>query len=192
MKYICVTHVDSRTKVAGFKKPMRNGPAFPDVKGLTLEWWDESNWPLTHPDSFPKFYGTCDDDADLTLDGVMFVFSDSDEKTAKEQYDELYAQEQRNRLPSVATPRQIRLALLDMGLLESIQTFIGTLEEPLKTKVMIEWEYSTQIEKISPVIQALSTQMGLTSEQLDAIFVKAATIGMIDPTAPEEEPAPTE
>jgi hypothetical protein len=184
MKYVCVTHVDSFTKIAGFRYPMKNGPSFPELKNLNLEWWDESNWPLTHPNDYPKFYGTCDDDSNFEVDGVLHVFADVDGgPTAKEQYDELQAQEIRARLPSVATPRQIRLALLELGMLELVSNFIAGLEEPMKSKVMIEWEYSLEINKNSPIIQALSEQMGLTQEDLDNIFIKAASVGMFDPNA---------
>lgn len=183
MKYIAVTHVDKRTKVPGFKAPMRNGPVFPDVKGLEIEWWDQSRWPIQHPDDYPLFYGTCDDDADLEIPGVMRVFE-------KENYDDLYAMELRARKPSLATPLQIRLALIKLGMLEQIQDFIEELEDPAKTIVMAEWEYALEINKNSTTIQSLSTQMGLTEEELDDIFEVAASIspGSIDPFNPFPEP----
>ena len=194
MKYICVTHVDSRTGVPGHRAPMRNGPKFPEVKGFTHEWHDESNWPLTHPDQYPRFYGTCDDDADLDIDGVMFVFSDQTRKTedgktetvtAQDQYQAAWNQELKARLPSVASPMRIRLALLEMGLLEQVQHYVEALEEPVKSKVLILWEYSTEIYKHHPAIQKLAEGLGLTEETLDEIFVKADSISE-DPFAEPE------
>ena len=184
-KYIAVTHVDKLTKIPCFKEPMKRGPVFPDVKGLNVEWWDASRWPIQHPDDYPCFYGTCDDDADLEIDGVMRVFEDlEDGTTAKEQYDALWKQELKARLPKVVTPRQIRLALLDAGLLDSIETAFNSLEEPLKSKAKIEWEYATEIDKNSPLIQKLYPQLGLTEEQLDDLFVTAHNMR---PTNPDEE-----
>lgn len=190
MKYICVTHVDSRTGIPGHKVPMKNGPAHPKLKGLNIEWWDESNWPLTHPDQFPRFYGTCDDDADVSIEGVVMVFQDTETTTAKEQYDSALADELRARLPSVATPLQIRLALIKLEMLDTVQNFIAGLAEPAKTIVMAEWEYALEINKNSASIQGLATQLGLTKEQLDNIFVEAANInpGSIDPFNPFPEP----
>jgi len=178
-KYIAVTHVDSRTKVPCFKAPMRNGPTFPDVKGLDIEWWDQSRWPIQHPDDYPLFYGSCDEDADTDIPGVVRILQ-------KEVYDELHSIELRSRKPSVATPLQIRLALIKLGMLEQIQNFIDELEEPAKTVVMTEWEYALEINKNSNTIQSLSSQMGLTGEQLDEIFEVAANIspGSIDPFDP--------
>jgi hypothetical protein len=184
-KYIAVTYVDKKTGIPGFKEPMRRGPVHPDVKGLNIEWWDASRWPISHPDDYPLFYGTCDDDADLDIDGVMKVFEDDDhDGTAKEQYDALWNQEIKARLPSVATARQIRLALLDAGLLDSVTTAFDELIEPLKTKAMIEWEYATEIDKNSPLIQKLYPQLGLTEDQLDDLFVAAVNTG---PTNPDDD-----
>jgi len=187
MKYIAVTHVDRKTGVPGFKAPMRNGPVHPDVKGLNIEFWDASRWPISHPDDYPLFYGTCDDDADLDIPGVMRVFEDNEsDGTAKEQYDAIWNQELKARLPRFATARQIRLALLDAGLLDSVTTAFADLAEPMKTKAQIEWEYATEIDKNSPLIQALYPKLGLTEEQLDDLFVAAANTG---PTNPNEDTA---
>lgn len=182
MKYIAVTHVDKKTGIPGFKEPMKRGPVHPNVKGLNIEFWDVSRWPIQHPDDYPLFYGTCDDDADLDIPGVMRVFEDNENKnTAKEQYDALWSQELKDRLPSAATPRQIRLALLDAGLLDSVTAAFDDLSEPLRTKVQIEWEYATEIEKNSPLIQKLYPKLDLTEDQLDDLFVAAASIGRTDP-----------
>jgi hypothetical protein len=182
MKYIAVTHVDKRTKVPGFKAPMKNGPVFPDVKGLKVEWWDQSRWPIQHPDDYPLFYGTCDDDADVDIPGVM-------RNLAKENYDDLYAMELRARKPSVATPLQIRLALIKLGRLDEIQTLIANLEEPAKTIVMTEWEYALEIEKNSTTIQSIGAYIGLTEQEIDDIFELASNIspGSVDPFNPFPE-----
>jgi len=116
---------------------------------------------------------------------TLAVFEDDDhDGTAKEQYDALWNQELKARLPSVATPRQIRLALLDAGLLDSVSTAFDDLEEPLRSKVQIEWEYANEIEKNSPLIQKLYPKLGLTEDQLDDLFVAAAGTG---PTNPNDD-----
>lgn len=182
MKYICVTHVDALTGVPCFKEPTRNGPTFPKVKGLNVEWWDESNWPLTHPDQYPRFYGTCDDDADTTIAGVIQVFEDGDETTGKEVYDQMRYEEERARLPVIVSPRQFRLALLEFDLLDTVVAYIESLEEPLKSKLKIEWEYAVEIDKNAPSIQQMYVELGLTEKQLDDLFVRASEIGLVDPS----------
>jgi hypothetical protein len=79
--YICVTEVDAETKIVCTKEPQRAGPAMPAVKGLSIEWWDRSSWPveLASDGTYlraPKYYGTCDDDADTSIEGVLEVMSE--------------------------------------------------------------------------------------------------------------------
>lgn len=72
--HICVTHVDARTGVPCDVAPMRKGPAFPNVKGLVIQWFNQTEWPTDKP----LFYGTCDDDADLTVAGIVSVLSEQE------------------------------------------------------------------------------------------------------------------
>jgi hypothetical protein len=65
--HICVTHVDASTGIPCFDAPMSNGPIFPMVKGLHIEFGNETQWPTYTP----LFFGTCDDDADITVAGVI-------------------------------------------------------------------------------------------------------------------------
>ena len=79
--YICVTEVDVATKISCTEQPMRTGPSMPDVKGLKVEWVDKSTWPVELADDgtylrAPKYYGTCDDDADTTIAGVLEVLTE--------------------------------------------------------------------------------------------------------------------
>lgn len=59
---------------------MRRGPAFPAVKGLVIEWFNETQWPTERP----LFYGTCDDDADVSVPGVVRVLSEQDYLSMRE------------------------------------------------------------------------------------------------------------
>lgn len=65
--FICVTHVDAQSGIPCTEAPMSTGPAFPKVKGLKIEWADQTNWPTDKP----LFYGTCDDDADTNALGII-------------------------------------------------------------------------------------------------------------------------
>lgn len=52
----------------------------PVVKGLEVRWADESTWPVeSSPDGTylraPKYYCTCDDDADTSVAGVLEVLT---------------------------------------------------------------------------------------------------------------------
>jgi len=92
--YICVTEVDAVTKIVCTQEPQRTGPSMPDVKGLQLDWADMSTWPVSTDASgvylrAPKYYGTCDDDADISIAGVLEVLTEADWMQRK--HDEFYA-----------------------------------------------------------------------------------------------------
>lgn len=171
--FICVTHVDSKTKIPCFKKPMKNGPSYPDVKGLNIEWWDQSKWPLTHPDDYPKFFGTCDDDADVSLDGVVSVLTE-------DLYNSLREQEEFARLPTNVSPSQFRLALHKLDLYSNVLSTIEAIDEPLKTAIKIDLEFTLDIFRYSPLVGNIKDAMGWDDNTLTNIFVTAAGINVKD------------
>ena len=81
--HICVTEVDKNTKIPCIVEPQRTGPSMPDVKGLLILWADKSTWPVELAEDgtylrAPKYYGTCDDDADITISGVLEVITEAE------------------------------------------------------------------------------------------------------------------
>jgi hypothetical protein len=76
MKHIVLTEVDAKTKVPCTVEPQRTGPSMPKIKGLALDWVDKSTWPVELAPNgrylrAPKYYGICDDDADVDVPGVL-------------------------------------------------------------------------------------------------------------------------
>ncbi len=91
--YICVTEVDAATKIPCTVEPQRTGPSMPSIKGLNALWADQSTWPVTTDSSgvylrAPKYYGTCDDDADTSIAGVLEVLTEAEYTQRKR--DEFY------------------------------------------------------------------------------------------------------
>ena len=79
--YIQLTNIDADTGVLCTQEPMRTGPALPEVKNFQFIFANESIYPIdTNADGsyaeMPLYYGTCDDDADTTLTGVVKVLSE--------------------------------------------------------------------------------------------------------------------
>lgn len=94
MKYICITEVDKKTKIPCTIESQRTGPSMPTIKGLQLDWADKSTWPVEIASDgkylrAPKYYGTCDDDADTTIAGVLEVLTEQEWMQRK--HDEFYA-----------------------------------------------------------------------------------------------------
>lgn len=86
--YICLTEVDAVTKIPCTSEPQRTGPSMPAVKGLRIIWQDKSTWPVSTDSTgiylrAPKYYGTCDDDADTTIAGVLQVLTETEYNTLK-------------------------------------------------------------------------------------------------------------
>jgi len=79
-------------------------------------------------------------------------------------------------IPQVVTMRQARLALLSQGLLSSVESAIDTLEDPPKSEVRIEWEYSQTVERDRPFVTLLGNALGLDKAGLDDLFTLAATL----------------
>jgi hypothetical protein len=94
--YICVTEVDAVTKVPCTIEPMRTGPSMPNVKGWQYNWSNESTWPveLASDGTYlraPLYYGTCNDNADTSIAGVLEVITEAEYNQRK--YDEFYARQ---------------------------------------------------------------------------------------------------
>lgn len=76
------------------------------------------------------------------------------------------------RVPQVVTMRQARLALSQSGLLASVNTAVQAADEITQ----LSWEYSTEVKRTDPYVIALGAAIGLTSEQIDQLFIEAAIL----------------
>lgn len=79
-------------------------------------------------------------------------------------------------VPAKITMRQARLVLFDVGLLNAVPTAINALPSPAKDKAMIEWEYSNDVVRHNGFVSALGPALGLTEEQIDALFIAGAAL----------------
>lgn len=81
--YIKLTNIDAGSGIRCTKEPMRMGPDIPKIKGFNFIFQNESSFPIaTTSDGTlvtePLLYGTCDDDADVTLTGVLKVLTQAE------------------------------------------------------------------------------------------------------------------
>jgi hypothetical protein len=81
--YIAITQIDADTGIICTQEPMRTGPTYPNVKGCSIEFNNRSMWPIptTVTGAYavaPLFFGTCDDDADITLPGVVATYTEEE------------------------------------------------------------------------------------------------------------------
>lgn len=87
-------------------------------------------------------------------------------------------------VPFAVTMRQARQALLLSGTLgataeavdAAVKARIGALSEPVRSLALIEWEYSTEVQRNRPLVTTLGQALGMTAAQLDALFVQARSL----------------
>lgn len=80
MIYLSITQIDADTGIICTAEPMRTGPAYPQIKNCNIYWCNKSTWPIATTAEgahtvAPLFFGTCDDDADLTISGVVATYT---------------------------------------------------------------------------------------------------------------------
>ena len=163
MQYIKFTYVDAVTGISIASEPAANGPVFPPVAGLEFAWARESHYPT----DVPEFFGTCPDDSDTQVDGVLGGYVQQDWETMRE--DEMRA---RNPVPQQVTMRQARLALLGAGLLDDVEMVIAAAGRAEQ----LEWEYAAVVDRSGPIVAIVQQQKALTDAQIDDLFREAAKL----------------
>jgi len=80
--------------------------------------------------------------------------------------------------PQTISARQIRLWLIDNNIsLTSVENAInGIVDEKLREKTLVEWEFAPYVERGHPLLDTLGEALGLTSEQIDAAFMAASQL----------------
>ena len=80
-------------------------------------------------------------------------------------------------VPYSVTRRQARQALLLAGKLAQVQPAIDAIANATqRAMVQIEWDDSLHFERDRPALLALSAALGMTAQELDALFVTAAAL----------------
>ena len=82
-------------------------------------------------------------------------------------------------VPQSVTPRQIRLALIDRGIMpeQITQMLSGIEDEVLRAKALAEWEFASEVKRDHPLIAQLAGALEFTDEDVDEVFREAKAIG---------------
>ena len=75
-------------------------------------------------------------------------------------------------VPQVVTMRQARLALLNAGLLDTVNAAVSA----AGGSAAIEWEFAQEVERNWTTLISLQPTLGLTDEQIDDLFRLAITL----------------
>lgn len=79
-------------------------------------------------------------------------------------------------IPASVTMRQARLAMLGAGILSQVDALIAAMPGDEGESARIDWNHARDVKRDWPLIGALLPQMGLTEQQIDDLFIYAATI----------------
>ncbi len=79
---------------------------------------------------------------------------------------------EKQRAQMVVSRFQARAALLNAGLLDAVETAVSQADGITK----LAWSDAQEFRRNSPTIAALASVVGLTDDQLDALFTAAAQI----------------
>lgn len=74
-------------------------------------------------------------------------------------------------VPTQITPRQARLALLAVGLLDEVEILLAN-----DKAMQIWWEYSLDIQRNHEHIVTMGSALGLTESQLDELFIEGTKL----------------
>ena len=75
------------------------------------------------------------------------------------------------KVPTSISMRQGKLHLLSLDLLDSVEAIIST-----NRSWQIEWEYSSEVLRTSPIIEILKVNLQLTDDQVDDMFIAASKL----------------
>lgn len=74
--------------------------------------------------------------------------------------------------PEVVSPRQIRLAMTQLGMRTQVESAVNAASQ----EVQDTYHYATEFRRDDPLIPPLAKQLGVTDAQLDQLWTLAATL----------------
>ena len=77
-----------------------------------------------------------------------------------------------NPVPKTVSPRQIRLALNQLGLRATVEQAVASGSQDLRDW----WEYALDIERDNALVVGMAQQLGITEQQIDDLFRLSATL----------------
>ena len=77
----------------------------------------------------------------------------------------------KSQVPQSITPLQAKLQLLKLGLLDEVEVLVTG-----DRTSQLYWEYASVVERDNEILLMMAEQLGLTSEQVDEMFIEASKL----------------
>lgn len=88
---------------------------------------------------------------------------------------DLTPEELKARVPQSITKRQARQELIEAGLVGAVENAINSIEDATQKALMLSWWNDSQTyDRDNPELITMAASIGLTEEQLDAMFLSAS------------------
>lgn len=87
---------------------------------------------------------------------------------------QILADAQKLLVPESVTMRQARIALAQAGKLTTVNSVIAAMPGTQGDIARIEWEFSNEVKRNQPLVLALIPVLGMTSGEIDQLFITAA------------------
>ena len=169
MQYLKFTYVDAVTGISIASEPASNGPVFPPVAGLEFAWARESRYPT----DVPEFFGTCPDDADTQIDGVLGVYVQQDWETMRA--DEMAARSPQTQFEKDQSRYTKRAAVKD-----ELMAYMAA--DNMSRVRSGAWSVADLTSLLDdPAVVAANSLMGTLSFELAAQQIQAATTPLLTP-----------
>lgn len=79
-------------------------------------------------------------------------------------------------VPQSVTMRQARVTLIESGLIDSVEAAIDAIQDAAQRKIArATWDCSSEVQRRQPLVLMLAPAIGLSSSDLDNLFILAAT-----------------
>jgi len=118
------------------------------------------------------YQGITENDFKLQDDGEGVYFKEWNWSEPQPNIEDVIAESLKVIPPSIVSMRQARLALLQSGLLSTVNAAIAAGGDADK----IEWEYAADVDRNSPLVQNMKVGLNLSDTDLDNLFTLASTL----------------
>ena len=132
-------------------------------------------YPVKAPNVTQDFYEVIEaNHPPIPFVGSMLTLTDGVWSIADE---EAYTEATKPPVPQTVTKRQAKQQLVIDGLYAQVQAAIDSITDPNdKLMMQIYWDDSQEFERNHPQLIALGSALGLTSEQIDTMFINASKL----------------
>jgi hypothetical protein len=80
-------------------------------------------------------------------------------------------------VPDSVLPVQLRTWLLYAGKLDQVNALIDGIPDPMqRAEAKQRWDYTLTIPRTHPLVLMIGQELGMTSAEMDAAFIQAATL----------------